>query len=133
MAKYLEFDPEQIGVGGLIPLRRGDDWRILAALTNSGKFPVNLTGVAIAVHFPQDITLTDGSDYVADAQILDVESNQIVITVPDTATTGIALSQPGGDGLGIFAIMTDAMGKQTTFENAFPILEVKDRDFNNNT
>lgn len=125
MAKYLEFDKKHFGVDGLIPLKRGDDWKLDATIIeelSNYRREVNLTDIDVKVFFPSAST---GSIEATNVVKID-PCGKIELTLAASASTGVALAQ---NGTSVFARLENLAGHLETVETKFEPIQVQDQGF----
>ncbi len=124
MALLIQFDKKHLGFNGLIPLRRGDDWELLAVIQEKKGTYVevkNLTGHT-ATGFFKNATGTE----LATCAILQAECGSVKISLPKSATPNVVLAP---EGTSMYVILEDTDGNTVTVEPEYDLLEVKDRGF----
>lgn len=125
MAIFLKFDKKQTNSSGFIPLKRGDDWKLLGKVID--KYPrveddFDLTGVSATAFFSGDPSGTVTSV----VQVTKPDCGGVEIDVPASATPGVALAE---NGTTIYLVADHPTKGTITIDTELPVLEIKDRGF----
>lgn len=124
MALILTINAKHFGPNGLIPLRRGDDWKLAAQIQDKKGNYVDvkdLTSHSATAFFNSATGALPATVNITDAQCGNVE-----ILLPSESTPSINLAPEGSS---MYVILEDTAGNTTTVEPQFDVLEVKDRGF----
>lgn len=125
MAIFLQFAKRELGPNGLIPVKRGDDWKLSAFIVEkySGyEVEVDMTGASATGYFEA----ASGGAVARSVTVVDEIAGEILIEADKTFTQNIALDP---DGQSVYVVITHPDRGEITAETQIPILEVKDREF----
>lgn len=129
MALFLVFDKKHQNPSGMIPLKRGDDWKLTGKIVEKyAKYEkeVDLTG-ASATGFFQAADAAD-TDKVIDVavQMVNAECGQVKVELAASGTSLVALDEAGTS---MYMTVSHPTLGLVTIETEAPILEIKDRGF----
>lgn len=125
MAIYITFDKKQAAPSGLIPLKRGDDWKLQAQIIEKYarySAPMDLTGCAATAFFEAD----PSGVVTTVANISLPEAGKLEIDIPASASPSCALNE---NGTSIYMIIDHPALGTITADSELPNLEIKDRGF----
>lgn len=126
MAKYLDLDKKQFNSSGVVPLRRGDDWKLKGTVIEKYaryQAPLDLTDVTGATGF---FPASSGGSMPADAfTIVDAVGGQFEMDLAASATLNVSTE----DTTTIYATIEHPTLGLMTIETEFAVVEIKDRNF----
>lgn len=125
MAIYLTLDKRQSAPSGLIPLRRGDDWKLKGQIVEKYarySAPLDMTSCSATASFAGD----PSGIVTAVVSITDSVAGLVEIDVAASASPGVLVSE---NGTNIYMVMNHPTRGVITVESELPNLEIKDRGF----
>lgn len=125
MAKFLDFDKKNFNSAGVIPLRRGDDWKVSGTIIDKYaryQAPFDLTGISAATGFWPGAS---GGVIPEPFTILDAKGGQFEMDVPASDTPNIATE----DSTTIYATLQHPTLGLITIETEFAVMSIQDRSF----
>src|SRR5438552_1296469 len=104
MAIFLSLDKRQFGPNGLIPLRRGDDWKLVGAIIekySNYQKDYSLAAYNGASGFLKADASDDDGLIPMSVSIINAAAGEVQLDLAASATPDVALSE---DGIGLYMV-----------------------------
>lgn len=124
MAKFLDVDKKHFNSAGVVPLRRGDDWKITGTVVDKYarySAPFDLTGSAATGFWPA----ASGGVIAEPFTVIDAKGGQFEMDVPAADTPNVSTDEATT----VYATIQHPTLGLITLETEFAILSIQDRSF----